>query len=211
MNKRKARVEKKAYENVLVITDELKKLERKTSVYIFMAAAVFILLHIFFSSLGIMLLVSVMFFGIGITILFRRNEDLRLGGILTYPLLLCYSLSNILVTLHFFIVVLVSLPVGILLIRRGYIGQILFFMLALFVFPMTVLSYYFFIIAFPPISVLSVVQHPGTVIYLLMPHIYLYNLMKLPRKKIPFDMIAMALLGLLGGGLWILIMKLVGL
>lgn len=210
-NKKRLKKEKAAYENVLLITEELKKLERRVALYFIISSFAFLILFKFFIDLMILLLISVMFFGIAVTILFRRNEDLRLGGILTYPLLLCYSISNLLVFIHFFIIVLIGLPIGIWLTRRGYIGQVLFYMLALFVFPLTVLSYYAFAIYFPPITIINIIQHPGTVIYLLLPHIYLYNLMKLPKKKIGKDIMAMTFLVLAGIVFWVLILRLVGL
>jgi len=133
--------ETRIYKNILNVTKELKKLELRVAVYTFLFSAVFFVLYLILNRLSMLYLISVIFFGIGITILFRKDEDLRLGGILTYPLLLYYTLSNILLPLHFLAVVIIGIPIVIYLVRQGYLGQVLFYTLAIFMFPLTVLSY----------------------------------------------------------------------
>lgn len=188
-----------------MVTDELKKLELKTAIALFVASLISFLIYAFLWRFNMMYLISIVFFGIGITIIFRKDEDVRLGGILTFPLLLYYSLSNALVPVHFMIMVAIGLPLTILLIRRGYIGQVLFYMSSLFMFPLTVLSYYFLIEQIPPIILASVTFDPGFVIYILLPHIYVYNLIKLPKDKILNDIIILLLLLIGSIGFWLLL------
>ncbi len=202
--------EDKIYNNILVVTGELKKLELKVAIYTFICSLIFFLLYFLLNKLSILYLISVIFFGIGITILFRRNEDIRLGGILTYPLLLYYTLSNALLPIHFLLVVAIGIPITIYLVRRGYLGQVLFYTLAIFIFPLTVLSYYVLSSYFRPVLLSSIAFDPGYVIYLLLPHIYLYNLMKLPKEKIMNDITILILLIIGGVGFWLLLNLLTG-
>jgi len=198
------------YNKVLVVTKELKKLELKVAIYMFLSSFAFFLIYYFFRSLNILYLISVIFFGIAITVVLRREEDLRLGGILTYPLLLYYTLTNALLPLHFLAVVLIGIPIVVILTRKGYIGQVLFYTLALFIFPVTVLSYYGISSLIRPILLSNITYEPGLVIYLLLPHIYLYNLMKLPKEKIWNDITIMLLLVIGGVGFWLLVNLLTG-
>ncbi len=202
--------EAKIYNNILNVTKELKKLEFKVAIYTFISSLLFFLLYFLLNKLSILYLISVIFFGIGITILFRRDEDLRLGGILTYPLLLYYTLSNALLPIHFLLVVIIGIPIVTYLVRKGYLGQVLFYALAIVIFPLTVLSYYFMSSYFKPVLLSSIAYDPGYVIYLLLPHIYLYNLMKLPKEKIADDITMLVLLLIGGVSFWILLNLLIG-
>ena len=198
------------YNRVLMVTRELKRLEFRTAIYLFISSLAFFLLYAIFWRLNLLFLISVIFSGIGILILFRRDEDIRLGGVLTFPLLLYYTLRNILLPLHFLLIVFIGIPITIYLIRKGYIGQVLFYMLAIFIFPLTVLSYYLFTQYFSPVLLSSITYDPGLVIYLLLPHIYLYNLMKIPKDKILNDITLLILLLIGGVSFWLLVNLITG-
>lgn len=206
--KTKKRVESKAYKRVIHITEELKKFERKIALYLYGGSLAFMLLYFLVFQLNILLLISVIFFGTATTIIFRGRRVVRLGGILTYPLLLYYSLGNSMVLIHFLFMTLVGFPIAILLTRKGYIGQVLFYALSLIIFPLTVVSYYIFSIFLPPAPIVLDVYHAGEVIYLILPQIYIYNLMKMNKDEMMTDIVTMLLLIFMGWSLWALVLTL---
>jgi hypothetical protein len=201
-------IEDRAYDKVMHITKRLKEFERKIAIYLYAACILSLWVYIQFVQQNILLLTSIIFFGTATTILFRGRRVIRLGGILSYPLLLYYSLGNTMVLMHFFVMALIGFPIGIALTKKGYIGQVLFYALSLVVFPLTVVSYYFFSILLPPASIIPQVYHAGEVIYLILPQIYIYNLLKMNKNEMMTDIVTMLLLTFAGWGLWSLILVL---
>lgn len=192
-----------AYNTVLNITRYLRKTERKVVILHFIAAAFFYYLYVANFRHEVILLNAVIFFGMGVVLVLRRDEDIKIGGVLTLPLLVYYSLSDTFLPIHFFIVVAICTPLGIMLMRRNYYGEMLFYMLALITIPVTTLSYnylhdFFVTAAFPDLLFL-----PRASIYILLPHIYIYNLLRLSDKKIVYDLVITVLSLLAGITLWI--------
>lgn len=196
--------EEKAYYNVLDVAEELKVLERRVAISLYIGALVFFGVYLAVYRDTIVFLVAILFFGTATTIIFRgESGEVRLGGILTYPLLLYYSFHNVWIIGHFFAISLLSIPIGIFLIRRRYIGQLLFYTLSLFVLPLTILSYYVVSLHIMPIPLIGDLFDAGVVVYTLLPQIYAYNLLKLTKTEMLHDMAAMVALLIAGIVFWI--------
>lgn len=196
------------YQQVFSITNRLKKLEQKAACVIFGASFIFLCIFFLFGKLNILLLSSVILFGIATLILARRILNIKLGGLLTFPLLLYYTLNTPWILLHFFLVTALGMPLGVMLIRRGYIGEMLFYLLSPLVLPITVVSYYLFTTYFPAYHITPMTHNPGDVIYLALPQLYIYNLLGQAESKVPRELISMVLLVAGGVGVWYAIITL---
>lgn len=192
------------YARIFSITAQLDKLENKVSLSMYLMSLGFLILFKV-TGMHIMLLTAVLSFGFSTSVLFRRGLDIRFGGMSTFALLTYYSLGNIWLLAHFLAVVFVCLPVGVLFMRKGYLGQMLFYVLSLVVFPVTIVSYYLTVGFIPPYSLLSenVLYHAGDVIYLVLPQIYLYSILQLEKKKIVEDVSYLILLLAASVALWV--------
>lgn len=138
---------------------------------------------------SIFLAVSVLLYGFASGLFIKRWFDVRLGGIVTYALLLYYSLGNILVLAHFLFIVAIALIIYYILARKGIIGEFLFYTSAIIIFPLTIVSYSWFTQYFSSISIVSGLHHAGNLIYILLPTIYSYNLTKQDSKSFVKDLI----------------------
>lgn len=192
------------YQNIFYITAHLEKLENRIAGSMYLMALGFLM---FFKATGlhIMLLASVLSFGFATSLIFRRSLDIRFGGMSTFALILYYSLGNMWIFLHFLAVVFICLPIGIFFMRRGYLGQMLFYVLSLVVFPVTILSYYFVIKIIAPFSFMpeNVLYHAGDIIYLIIPQIYVYSILQLEKKKIVEDVAYFTGLLAISTALWV--------
>lgn len=192
------------YQKIFSITAHIESLERRIIVALYIMSLGFL---IFFKATNdnIMILTAMLSFGFATSLLFRRNLDIRFGGMSTFALLLYYSVGNLWIFAHFLFVALVCMPVGIFFMRRGYLGQILFYVLSLVVFPVTVISYYLLIHAIPPYSLLpyNVIYHAGDIIYIVLPQIYLYTILQLEKKKIMADILYLAVLLAVSVAFWV--------
>jgi len=198
--------ERKIYEQIFPITEKLKNLERRVAIIIFIISIIFLLFFKFSGGLNILLLVSILLFGLAVGLLFQRSLDMRLGGTTTYAIMLYYALGNLWILPHFFVVSLAGVPLGIYFMRKGYLGHLLFYLLGAIVIPISVISYYIFRLYIPPFTAVPTVQSAAGIIYLVLPMIFLYNLLRLEKSKIPLNILYMAFLLLIGWALWIAIL-----
>ncbi|NYB51557.1 MAG: hypothetical protein HVN35_03190 [Methanobacteriaceae archaeon] len=199
--------ESKLYEQIFPITHRLKKLEMIVAIILLINSLIFLIIFSISGGVNILSLVSIILFGLAVGLLFQRYMDMRLGGTLTYAIMLYYSLGNLWILPHFFVVSAIGVPIGIFFMRRGYLGHILFYLLGAIILPLSILSYYIFRIYVPPLSLVPIVQSAAGIIYLVMPLIFLYNLLRIERKKIPLNIIYMAGLLLAGWALWVVILN----
>jgi hypothetical protein len=199
--------ERKLYEQIFPITQRLKTLEKRVALILLINSAIFLVIFYLSGGVNILSLVSIILFGLAVGLLFQRYMDMRLGGTLTYAIMLYYSLGNLWILPHFFIISIIGVPLGIYFMRKGYLGHLLFYLLGGIILPLSILSYYVFRIYVPPFSAVPIVQSAAGIIYLVLPLIFLYNLLRIERRKIPLNIIYMAGLLMAGWALWALILN----
>ncbi|MBI5679855.1 MAG: hypothetical protein HZC47_03040 [Methanobacterium sp.] len=199
--------EEKLYGQIFPITEKLKTLEKRVAIILLINSIIFLLIFKFSGGINILALVSIILFGLAVGLLFQRYMDMRLGGTLTYAIMLYYSLGNLWILPHFFAISLIGVPIGIFFMRKGYLGHLLFYLLAAIILPLSIISYFILRLYIPPFSVVPIIQSAAGIIYLVLPLIFLYNLLRIEKRKIPLNIIYMAGLLLAGWALWVFILN----
>lgn len=178
--------ESKYYARVLNVTELVRKKEWKLAGILFAASIIFTTLHYTYFEHRAVFLVAVMFYGLAISLLLKRDMDVKLGGISTFALLLYYTLDNLWIMLHFFIIVALGIPVAIALSRRGYLGPMMFYSLALVMLPISALSYVWFGQHYS-YSLVNNTFQAEEVIYIFLPMIYIHASLSVKRSLIVRD------------------------
>lgn len=199
--------EEKLYGQIFPITERLKTLEKRVAFILLINSIIFLLIFKFSGGINILALVSIILFGLAVGLLFQRYMDMRLGGTLTYAIMLYYSLGNLWILPHFFAISLIGVPIGIFFMRKGYLGHLLFYLLGAIILPLSIISYFIFRLYIPPFSVVPIIQSAAGIIYLVLPLIFLYNLLRIEKRKIPLNIIYMGGLLLAGWALWVFILN----
>lgn len=198
MNKTNIEREKKYYAQVLDVT-QLVKQKEKTMAFVLMALSFLTAsIHYFWLPDRVYFLLPVIFFGLAVCLIFKRDQDIKLGGISTYALLLYYILDNVWVLGHFIIICFLGVPLVFALVRRGFIGPLALYALTIFMLPVSAISYQFFGQDFYYPLVSSSTFKAQEVIYIFLPLIYIHTSVSIKRRQ--FIKESLYFLFLLAGG-----------
>lgn len=199
--------DKLIYRQVLDITKHLKRREHKVALMLLLASIGTVILYYLYFRLQIIFLIAVMFSGLSASLIIKRNADVRLGGLSTFPLLLYYTLSTWWIPLHFLVLVVIGLPIGVLLVRRGYIEHMLFYILSIFIFPLAVLSFLALTEIAPQFRLVSDTYPAEAVIYAFLPQVYIYSTLGMNRKRILADNVFFFVALAVGVAIWVGVTK----
>lgn len=166
---------------------------------------IFYLLSVFLKN-SLFTILSVISYGLAFSLFLKRYFDIRLGGIITFPLLLYYSLGNLNVLFHFLIMVPTCLIVFMVLSKKGFIGEILFYLSLVFCLPIIVVSYYLIQKFFTPIVLQNSFLNAGILIYSILPFIYAYNLTKQDIDNFVKDYIITLTVLIVSIGIWVVVL-----
>lgn len=174
------------YKNILEITDLIRKKERLVAALLFLASLISSFIFFKYYTHRSLLLVAVLFYGLAVSLLFKRDLDVKLGGLSSFALLLYYTLGNLWLPVHFIIVWIIGIPLAVYVSRRGLLGPLLFYGLALILLPVSLLSYEWFGVNYH-YSLIPQTFDAQEVIYVFLPMVYVHTSLSVKKSLILRD------------------------
>lgn len=194
--------EDKYYSQVLDVTKLIKQKERKLVIALLALSAIMAVAHYLWLPGKVYFLLPVIFFGLAIGAIFKRDQDIKLGGLSSFALMLYYTLDNAWLVVHFILLVAIGFPIVLILVRRGYIGPLALYALTIFLLPLSAISYGYFGQRFH-YNLIGDTLHAAEVIYIVLPMIYIHAAVTVKRKQFVKESFYFMILLIFGVAFWV--------
>lgn len=201
--------EDKYYSHVLDVTKLIRQKELKIGVILLVVSAISAAAHYLWLPDRVYLLLPVVFFGLAVASIFKRDQDVKLGGLSSYALMLYYTLDNAWLVLHFIAMNIIGVPIVFWLTRHGYIGPLALYALTILLLPVSAISYGFFSQHFH-YQLIHGTFSAEEVIYIFLPLIYIHTSLTIKRKQYFKESFYYLVLLVFGAALWVGVDRLFG-
>lgn len=191
--------ENKYYAQVLDVTKLITQKEQTMAIVLLSFSFLATCIYYAWLPQRVFLLLPIVFFGLAVSLIFKRDQDVKLGGLSSYTLLLYYTLDNVWLLVHFIIISLLGVPLVFALVRRGYIGPLALYALTIFILPVSAISYSLLGSQFNYPLIGGNSFHGQEVIYIFLPLIYIHTSVSIKRKQFAKESLYFMLL--IAGGL----------